>query len=330
VQAIAIIHLLLQGWYEPPVVGKLHLSTMVQQLLSLIAQHGGVRPDQAWETLCQSGAFKAIDKATYIQLLRCLAEKDLIQQSQEGLLLLGLKGERIVNHYSFYTAFKTPEEFRITTAGKTLGTLPIDSPLTEGLLLIFAGKRWRILSVDRDHRVVDVIQASGGRVPYFGGEPGIIHDQVRQEMFRIYCSDTIPTFLDATARDLLLEARTNFTAFDLEHNFWIENGRQTILFPWRGSLVMNTLLVQLLANDISIEQGAIALTVSLPAKDLGKRLKKIAAAKPPDAVELAATVSNKINEKHDLFLDEDLLCRNYAASHLDVPSTWELLRRWMS
>ncbi|MCY7285534.1 MAG: DEAD/DEAH box helicase, partial [Cyanobacteria bacterium CAN_BIN43] len=104
VQAIAITYLLLQGWYEPPVVGKLHLSTMVQQLLSLIAQHGGVRPDQAWETLCQSGAFKAIDQATYIQLLRCLAEKDLIQQSQEGLLLLGLKGERIVNHYSFYTA----------------------------------------------------------------------------------------------------------------------------------------------------------------------------------------------------------------------------------
>ena len=329
VQAIAITHLLLQGWYEPPVVGKLHLSTMVQQLLSLIAQHGGVRPDQAWETLCQSGAFKAIDQATYIQLLRCLAEKDLIQQSQEGLLLLGLKGERIVNHYSFYTAFKTPEEFRITTAGKTLGTLPIDSPLTEGLLLIFAGKRWQILSVDREHRVVDVIQSSGGKVPYFGGEPGAIHDQVRQEMFRTYCSDDIPAFLDATARDLLLEARTNFAAYNLENNFWMENGRQTILFPWQGSLVMNTLLVQLLANDISVEQGAIALTVSLPAKDLWKRLKKMAAAKPPDAVELAATVSNKINEKHDLFLDEDLLCRNYAASHLDVPSTWKMLRRWM-
>ncbi len=329
VQAIAIIHLLLQGWYEPPVVGKLHLSTLIQQLLSLIAQYGGVRPDRAWETLCEEGAFQAIDKATYIQLLRCLAEKDLIQQSQEGLLLLGLKGERIVNHYSFYTAFKTPEEFRITTGGKTLGTLPIDSPLTVGLLLIFAGKRWQILSVDRDQRVVDVIQASRGRVPHFGGEPGIIHDRVRQEMFRIYCSDAIPAFLDATARDLLLEARTNFTAYDLENNFWLDHERQTILFPWQGSLVMNTLLVQLLANDISVEQGAIALTVSLPAQELWKRLKKMAAAKPPDAVELAATVSNKINEKHDLFLDEDLLCRNYAASHLNVQGAWEVLRRWM-
>jgi ATP-dependent helicase Lhr and Lhr-like helicase len=329
VQSIAIMQLLLQGWYEPPVVGRLHLSTFVQQLFSLIAQRGGVRPDQAWETLCESGAFGAIDKATYIQILRCLGEKELIQQSQEGLLLLDVKGERIVNHYSFYTAFKTPEEFRITTAGKTLGTLPIDSPLTEGLLLIFGGKRWQILSVDRDHRVVDVVRASSGRVPYFGGEPGSIHDRVRQEMFRVYCSDSVPAFLDATARDLLLEARTNFTAFDLENNFWLDNGRQTLLFPWRGSLVMNTLLVQLLADDVSVEQGTIALTVSLPAKEVWKRLKKMVAAKPPDPVELAATVSNKINEKHDLFLNEDLLCRNYASSYLDVQGAWETLRQWL-
>jgi ATP-dependent helicase Lhr and Lhr-like helicase len=330
VQAIAIINLLLKGWYEPPIVGRLHLSTFIQQLLSLIAQYSGVRPDRAWESLCQNGAFNGIDKALYIQLLRCLGEQDLIQQSQEGLLLLGLKGERLVNHYSFYTSFKTPEEFRITTTGKTLGTLPIDYPLIEGMLLIFAGKRWQILSVDRNHRVVDVMQSSAGRVPYFGGDPGMIHDQVRREMRQIYCSENIPAFLDATARDLLLEARTNFAAYDLAENYLLANGRQTLIFPWRGSLVMNTLLVQLLAKELVVEQGAIALTVNLPAKEVWKHLKKLAAAKPPDPAMLAATVRNKINEKHDLFLDEDLLCRNYAAGYLDVQGAWETLKQMVS
>jgi ATP-dependent helicase Lhr and Lhr-like helicase len=324
-QAIAIINLLLQGWYEPPMVGKLHLSTLIQQLLSLMAQFSGIRPDRAWEILGQ-GAFNGIDKALFIQILRCLGNQDLIQQSQEGLLLLGLKGERLVNHYSFYTAFKTPEEFRITTTGKTLGTLPIDYPLIEGMLLIFAGKRWQILSVDRDHRVVDVIQSVAGRVPYFGGDPGMIHDRIRQEMRRLYMSPEIPAFLDATARDLLLEARANFDTYQLADTQLLANGRQTLIFPWRGSLVMNTLLVQLLAEEMTVEQGAIALTVNLPFKDLWKRLKKLAAASPPDPVELAATVRNKVNEKHDLFLDEDLLCRNYAAGYLDVQGAWESLR----
>jgi ATP-dependent helicase Lhr and Lhr-like helicase len=325
-QSIAIINLLLQGWYEPPIVGKLHLSTWIQQLLSLIAQYSGVRPDRAYEILGQS-AFAGIDKALFIKLLRCLGEQDLIQQSQEGLLLLGLKGERLVNHYSFYTAFKTPEEFRVTTAGKTLGTLPIDYPLIEGMLLIFAGKRWQILAVDRHQRVIDVIQSTAGRVPYFGGGAGLIHDRIRQEMRRLYTDSEIPAFLDATAQDLLLEARANFNAYQLAETQLLAHGRQTLIFPWRGSLVMNTLLVQLLAAEMTVEQGTIALTVNLPLKDLWKRLKKLAATKPPDPVTLAATVRNKINEKHDLFLDEELLCRNYAAGYLDVQEAWETLQQ---
>jgi ATP-dependent Lhr-like helicase len=35
-----------------------------------------------------------------------------------------LLGEKIVNHYSFYTVFQTPEEYRLVTdSGQSLGTL---------------------------------------------------------------------------------------------------------------------------------------------------------------------------------------------------------------
>jgi ATP-dependent helicase Lhr and Lhr-like helicase len=328
VQAIATIDLLLRGWYEPPRVGKLHLSTLIQQLLSLIAQCGGIYPQRSWEILCQNGAFSELDSATYMQLLRCLGEQDLIQQSQEGLLLLGLMGERWVNHYSFYTAFKTPEEFRITTTGKTLGTLPIEYPLIEGSYLIFAGKRWQVLSVDRQHRVVDVMRASAGRVPYFGGEPGLVDDRIPQEMFKIYTGEEVPAFLDAMAQDLLLEARANFWAYGLDHRHLIAYGHQTLLFPWAGSLVMNTLFIQLLARGLEVEQRAIALTFNgVSVAEVMQHLQELAAAEPPDAAALAATVKNKVTEKHDLFLTEELLCRNYASSYLDVPGAWATLRQ---
>jgi ATP-dependent helicase Lhr and Lhr-like helicase len=47
---------------------------------------------------------------------------------------------------------------------------------------------------------------------------------------------------------------------------------------------------------------------------------------PADAVKLAATMSNKRLEKHDQFLSDELLCFNYAASHLDTYKAWETLR----
>jgi ATP-dependent Lhr-like helicase len=328
VQAIAIINLLLKGWYEPPLVGQLHLSTLIQQVLSLIAERGGVRADQAWDILCGSGVFDAIDKPTFIVLLRCLGQEDLIQQSQDGLLLLGLKGERLVNHYTFYTAFKTPDEFRITTEGKTLGTLPIDYPVIEGSYLVFGGKRWQVLTIDRHHRVIDVQQAGTGRAPRFGGGIGLVHDRIRQEMLEIYTSETIPIFLDATARELLIEARQNFDAYDLVERSTVINEGQTFLFPWAGSTVMNTLYVLLLSEGIQVELGTISLAInSHSPKQLRNILKKLTNTSPFDAAELAQSVKNKLIEKHDIYLTEALLCQNYASHTLDIQTTWNILRK---
>ncbi|MBD2066947.1 DEAD/DEAH box helicase [Leptolyngbya sp. FACHB-671] len=330
-QAIAIVNLLLERWCEPPIVSKLHLSTLIQQVLSLIAERGGVRAKQAWETLCQKGAFTAVDQALFIQLLRCLGAQDLIQQTQEGLLLLGLKGEKLVNHYSFFTAFQTPEEYRIVTHGKTLGTLPVEYPLTEGLYLIFAGHRWRVLAVDQERRIVDVERAAAGRVPSFSGNRGWIHDRIREEMYRLYVSKEVPIFLDAIAHDLLSEARTNFNRFHLANTPLLSNGQQTLLFCWKGDLVMNTILVQLQAKGLRVGRDAIALTIeeTTPAKVL-KELRAIAAKPPVNPVVLAATVRNKISEKYDPFLSEELLCQNYASSYLDTRGAWATISELVS
>ena len=58
-QSIAMAQLLLASWCEPPAPGGLHLSTLVQQTLSLIAQLGGIRADQTWRALCHDGPLRA-------------------------------------------------------------------------------------------------------------------------------------------------------------------------------------------------------------------------------------------------------------------------------
>ncbi|MEM9803665.1 MAG: DEAD/DEAH box helicase [Cyanobacteria bacterium P01_D01_bin.56] len=329
VQTIAIINLMVfERWCEPPVVNKLHLSTLIQQVLSLIAQYGGAQAIQIWQVLCKTGAFYPIDQQMFTQLLRQLGEHDLIQQTHDGLLILGLKGERLVNHYSFYTAFKTPEEYRITTSGRTLGTLPIDFPIVEGMFLIFAGRRWKVRSVNPDQKVVDVTRSAAGRVPKFSGSGGGMHDKIRQEMYRIYISDDIPPFLDRTAQELLQEARQNFFRLRLHTNHLLKSGNQVLLFSWMGSKVVNTLYLMLLAQNLSVSTDGITVSVQdISIKALQQHLHYFLEKNPFTGISLSGVVKDKVLEKHDIFLGEELLCWNYAASYLDTQGALETLQK---
>ncbi|MDQ3856135.1 MAG: DEAD/DEAH box helicase, partial [Chloroflexota bacterium] len=83
VRSVATVQLLLDRWYEPPVPGDLHLSTLVQQVLSTIAQHGGVRPEEAYRALCGPGPFAGVTPTLFAVLLRAMAAHDLISQASD-------------------------------------------------------------------------------------------------------------------------------------------------------------------------------------------------------------------------------------------------------
>lgn len=319
VQAIAILELLLRRWCEPPARGALHLSTLVQQVLSLIAQNGGVAPLSAFRVLCASGPFNDVSQHMFTALLRGLGKKKLIVQSNDGTLLLGDLGERLVNHYSFFSAFKTPEEYRLVSGGRNLGTLPIHEPLMEGMFLLFAGQRWRVVSVDPLQKVVDLVPGPAGRVPRFGGMGGQVHDLVRREMLAIYTSFDVPKYLDARASALLIEARTSFVRLGLLDRPLLQYGSDTVFFPWIGDRVMNTLALELTAAGLEVSKDGVALTLLHVSPDqVQATLERLAARGAGDANELARRVKDKAIEKYDGYLPEDLLSSGYASSMLDV------------
>ena len=323
VQTIAMVNLLLVRWCEPSGTGRLHLSTLIQQVLSLIAQFGGVTATRAWSIL--SGVFR-IDQSIFVQVLRSLGARQIIRQEPDGTLLLDEAGERIVNHYSFYAAFATKEEYRIVTAGKTLGTLPIDRPLEQNSALIFAGRRWRVVAVDEQRKVIEVRRAPGGRVPAFSGERGDVHDRIRREMRSVYMGTAMPPYLDATARDLLTEARTCFSQYGLECRSIVPTGAETVVFTWRGDRANDTLAIWLkYLGHIAQNEGAI-VRVFAAEPDTMAVLRCIASDPIPDPVALAAPVKNKPSEKYDWLLDEPLMNAEYASRKLDVNGTRELVQ----
>jgi ATP-dependent Lhr-like helicase len=323
VQTVAMVELLVAGWYEPPPAEALHLSTLVQQLLSLIAERHGVWPAAAWRLLCESGPFAGVDQAMFAALLRGLGGHDLLVQSVDGTLLLGAAGERLVNHYGFYTAFVTPEEYRVVHEGRTLGALPFRYPLTEGTLIVFAGRRWRVTAVDAPRHTVTVVPAAGGRPPRFSGAAALVHDRVRAEMLRVYTGREAPVYLDATAHALLEEARGTFRRLELAERRLLESGRDTLLFPWTGDRATGTLALQLRARGLPVATfGPIVEVAGMPAGEVRRHLEALRAAGPADARTLAAAVAAKRVEKHDGFLPDELLCAGYASRDLDAEGAW--------
>ena len=118
------------------------------------------------------------------RLLRRLGDPEvaLIEQAPDGALLLGRAGERIVEHYSFYASFQTPEEYQVSHRGEKLGTIPVTAPLTPGLTIILGGRRWRVVTVHPRERIVEVAADRAGKPPLFGGDPGDVHEVVVQKM----------------------------------------------------------------------------------------------------------------------------------------------------
>lgn len=74
-------------------------------------------------------------------------------QLASGEIVVGAAGEKLTNHYTFYAVFNTPEEFRIVTGNRTLGTVPVDSPLLPEQHIIFGGRRWKVTEIEVEKRL---------------------------------------------------------------------------------------------------------------------------------------------------------------------------------
>ena len=327
VQSIAMTELLLERWIEPPADPGLNLSTLIQQILSLIAQHGGVSPKEAHQALCGPGPFAQVGPGRFAALLRDMAAEDLIAQTTDGLLLHGPAGERAVNHYSFYTAFQTAEEWRLVADGRTLGSLPITQPLLVGGLLIFGGRRWRITAVDGPARVVELTRSGGGVPPSFGGGGAPVSDEVRARMVAAYEGTGAPAYLDAGARELLGDARANWARLGLSTSRMLAWGTDTVVLPWVGDAALGTLAVALrrAGLDADVEGVGLLLGETTPAQ-AADAFSALAGAPAPDPKELARSVENRAIDKWDWVLGEELSAAAYAARAFDIERAWAFVR----
>lgn len=326
-QCVAMINLLVRKWYEPADTEQYHFSTLVQQTLSVIGHYGGVRANQLWQLLCKNGPFHNIEQKMYARLLRAMGKQELLSQTHEGTLVLGLRGERMVEHFTFYTAFSTPEEYRLEHAGRTLGAIPVTSPLVVGQLIVFAGRRWEVIHVSEEEKRISLKPGAGGRPPRFDGGGQVIHDIIRQEMYRLYLSDDIPIFCNKCALNLFEEGRRSFHELMLDAAPMIQFGTTVHILPWVGDKIVNT--ITMLLRSVGLKADCFSGIIDVRGTDIiacKQAFKDILSSPRPQGYELASNLPNTFIEKHDAIVPKELRELNYSAKFFDIDGAW----RWIS
>ena len=328
IRSIAMLELLINHWCEPPSTDALHLSTLTHQILSVIAEHNGAHPVSLYQTLCESGPFHRVSRKLFVEVLRHLGKPAvaLIEQSPDGILLLGEKGEKLVAHYSFYAVFQTPVEYRIVAHGKELGTLPIAHLIVSDMTIIFSGRRWKVIQVDDKHSVIEVTEDRTGTPPKFRGSGGLIHDQVVGKMKEVLTRSDLPLYLSKGAVELLQKARIEFERLGFpEKRIHKESKNSVLIATWKGTVKSSTLALALQARGYrtSVFDGFVEVR---NIRDIRGELERLAALTDVRVEQLIKVDNNLQSEKYHKFLSHKLLIQDVESSRLNLESLPDLTR----
>jgi ATP-dependent Lhr-like helicase len=322
IQSIASVELQREGWSEQPSPHALHLSTLVQQILSMIVQHGGVLSQDLSSSLCAGAAFATVDWRILETVIEDLVLHRVLRRSTEtGLLRLDDEGEKLVCHYKFYAAFWTPPEFRVVGPEGLLGSIQPTRDMGRGDLLLFAGRRWIITRFSPMKWTVEVAPAPAGTPPRFCGAAIPVATKVRQRMLNIFLRGDAPTFADAATITRLAAAREAFRAASLHRTRILLQPQRVEIFPWTGTDVLLGLELLLRAKGLDVAASGVALEIEdVDPADVGRALSSIAIA-PPDTAAVLKLLSEIADfEKHHRFLRRELVAADYMSQRVDLES----------
>ncbi|WIA54148.1 DEAD/DEAH box helicase [Sphingobium sp. WTD-1] len=314
VRAVACVRLLQANWVEPSTEDSSLATVALHQTLSLIAAQGGVRAAAAHKLLFGQDSYLAFAPADYADLLRGAGPQgsDLLEQSPDGILMLGKTGEELVQARDFYAVFKTDEEWRLISSGRTLGTVPLTNVLGIGSLVGFAGRRWRVEAVDDRAKVLDVVPHRSGKLPRFDRPANEqLHDRVTATMLEVLSDHEVPAYLDATGKEFLLQGRIAFRELGLDRRALLPAARDTHVITWRGTAVNSVLSIVLMSAGIEVAVHDVGVTaVDVTPEQLASVLRQ--AGDCPPMEDLSDFVAGLRTAKLDDFVDEALLRRLWA------------------
>ena len=335
-QGIALVQLYLEErWCEPPRLNRLPYSLLYHQTMSTLASCGELSPAALADRVLTLPYFHRVSQEDYKVLLRHLLATDHIQQTEQGGLIVGLAGERVVNSFKFYGVFVESEEYTVRCESQELGTVVQPPPVGEKVAI--AGHVWEVLDVDHKRHLVYCRQVKGRIPAYFGECPGDLHTRVLRRMRQVLQEDTRYPYLMKNAVARLNQARyTAAQSGTTDSPMLSLGGRMWCLLPWVGTyafLAMERFLKIKCGNRLGLKNFDSArpyymqFTMSVSLEEF-YRIVAEEAAKPIDPLELVYPKELPVFDKYDEFLPEELVRKGFALGVLDVEEMLSTIRGW--
>lgn len=335
-QGIALVQLYLEErWVEPPQLDRLPFSLLYHQTMSTLASCGEMSPRALADRVLRLHYFHRITQEDYRVLLRHLIATDHIQQTEQGGLIVGLAGERVINSFKFYGVFQESEEYTVRSESQELGTIVSPPPVGEKLAI--AGHVWQVLDVDHKRRLIYCRQVKGSVPAYFGQCPGDLHTKILTRMRRVLQEDRQYPYLMKNAVARLEQARftaahsgaADKTLINLGGNMWC-------LLPWVGTytfLTMERFLKIKCADRLGLRNldSARPFFIQFTMKADEATFFRVLAEeirKPIDPMELVYPKELPLFDKYDEYLPEELVKKGFALGVLDVDGLREKVLGW--
>jgi len=215
-QSLACYTLYKEGYIEPPATTEKTYDILLHQALSITKSNAGIRYKELLDLLKSNAAFSAMDVIEIKEIVDHLLQLDFLEKIQQELII-GVEGERVVNHRDFYSVFKTEQNFKVINGGNTIGEIPYSPQVKEDENIMLAAKMWKIKYVDEKAKRIEVVLAHDGKKPQFSGSGAALHPRIRERMLELLYSTEQYDFLNAAATEQVNEVRNEFTVFALKN-----------------------------------------------------------------------------------------------------------------
>ena len=337
-QGIALIQVYIEDrWVEPPILNRLPFSLLYHQTMSTLASCGELTPAEIASRVLTLKYFHRITKDDYRILLRHLIETDHIQRTENGGLIVGLAGERIVNSFKFYAVFQENEEYTVRWGSQELGTIVMPPPAGEKIAI--AGHVWIVEEVDHKRRLVYCEQIKGKVPAYFGDCPGDINTKILLRMKEVLREDKSYPYLMKNAMGRLAQARqTARNSGVTESPLICLGGNMWCLLPWLGTYAFLALerFLKLKCSDRLGLKGMdssrpfyIQFTMKVSPEEFFSVLAE-EAEKEFSPMELVYDREVPVFEKYDEFLPAVLVKKGFAFGILGISEMKERILSWKS
>ena len=336
IQGIALVQLYIEERFvEPPRMDRLPYSLLYHQTLSTLASHGEMTPAELASRVLTLSCFHRVTQEDYKLLLRHLVEIDHVSRTENGGLIVGLAGERIVNNYKFYAVFQENIEYTVRSGPEQLGTIVKPPPVGDKIAI--AGRVWVVEAVDHQRREVECTLVKGNIPAYFGDVAGDIHTHILERMYTVLCEDRQYPYLLPHAVCRLSQARETFRQSRMAERPLVHlGGKMWALFPWLGSyafLALERFLKQRCGQRLGLRglQSSrpyhMQFTMQVSESDFYEIVCE-EAAKDFDPLELVYPKEVPVFEKYDEFVPPELVRKGFAYGVLDTEGMKKRVLSW--